>query len=393
MLYDCRMRSPLEIGKTIATARGAWDLDETALAKRADVAPAIVAQAEAGDASVADLAAIARALGGTYDDLTSGRAFWEAPAVAFRNAPTKVDAHVIRQSLLRLAGVGRDRTALATMIDVPKGNTSLQPRHVVEDLVEQAEQLAIETRKALANPCEPIISVRESMRRLGIATVLAQLGCEEVDGMSWRDADGSAFAVANVEARSSGVTALRMTFAHELCHLLFDGTAGRAFGIVEQRTDHGEALEKRANAFAAHFLAPRDAIARFLRERGLRDGQKPTAQHLLALSEHFLIGVEAAAWQLVNTHYWSKDDVYRHKHLATRIPHGEDDAEVLPTDAERIVPLERRGEILELATLALESDRISIGRWREFVGVSANADWSRLLSEREVVHDVEHRST
>lgn len=80
------------------------------------------------------------------------------------------------------------------------------------------------------------------------------------------------------------------SFAHELCHALFDGTKLSHFGLLESRSDLHEACEQRANAFAAHFLAPPEAVLRFLQDRGLREGDKPAAVHVRTLSEHFGMG-------------------------------------------------------------------------------------------------------
>src|SRR5262249_52409853 len=153
-----------------------------------------------------------------------------------------------------------DRAALAALVHLPappEPVAHLTPAPLAADIPAQAEELARRVRGALGEGEEPIASVRQTMRRLGIPTFLTDLGSEAVDGITWRDDEGRAHAAANVRARGGKLTALRMTFAHELCHALFDGSKLAPFGIVEQRTERGEGLEQRANAFAAYLLAPR----------------------------------------------------------------------------------------------------------------------------------------
>ena len=54
--------------------------------------------------------------------------------------------------------------------------------------------------------------------------------------------------------------------------------------------------------------------------------------------------------------------------------------------------IERRGAVLELATLALERGEITVGRWREILGLRPRDDWRGLLAEQQVERDVEQRS-
>lgn len=394
VLQSCVMTAP-PIGNLLTEARAAWSLDETDLAARAALDLESVRAALRGEADVSDLADVARALGGSMDDLLAGARFWEAPAVAFKSAAGRFELPLVRASLLRLSAAARDRAALAALLDLPapaEPIARLEPLPLTEEVTVQAEELAKRVRRALGEGDEPIASIRQAMRRLGVSTFLTDLGSEAVDGLTWRDSEGFACAAANASARGGKLTALRMTFAHELCHALFDGTKLAAFGVVEQRAERAEGLEQRANAFAAHLLAPQDAVLRFLRERGLRAGEKPSAVHVRALSEHFGMGASAVAGHLVSCGVWKKLDMGRHHGLFTRDAIGEDSAELHPSDAEALVPIERRGELLELASMALERGEISVGRWREVLGIRAGGDWRRLLEERQVSCDVEHRS-
>ena len=381
------------IGDLLAEARAAWSIDEADLAARAALDVETVRAALRGEADASDIADVARALGGTLDDVLAGTRFWEAPAVAFKTAAARFELPLVRASVLRVSATARDRAALAAMLDLPAPAVAdLEPVPLAEDVTAQAQALAERVRRALGRGRSAIASVRQAMRRLGIPTFLTDLGSEVVDGLTWRDDAGRACVAANASARGGKLTALRMTFAHELCHALFDGKKLAAFGVIEQRPERAEGIEQRANAFAAHLLAPRGAVLRFLRERGLREGEKPSPVHVRALSEHFAMGTSAVAGHLVSCGVWDKRDMGHYAWLFARDAVGEDNAELHPSDAESIVPIERRGDVLELASMALERGVITVGRWREVLGLRADSEWRRLLDEQLSGHDVEQRS-
>ena len=65
----------------------------------------------------------------------------------------------------------------------------------------------------------------------------------------------------------------RFTIGHELCHILFDRTRAQRIAHVSGSWAP-PGIERRANAFAAYLLMPRDLVVRNL-ERGARiDGEE-----------------------------------------------------------------------------------------------------------------------
>lgn len=389
------MATAEQISSDLQAARAEWRMSEQELAARAQLDIDVAHAALQGDADASDLAALAAALGGTLDDLMAGRNFWAAPATAFKSAPTAAEESLVRAALLRVSSAARDRALLAGMLGLAQVGSDrgpLGPTAVRSDVTDQAEELAVSVRQQLGLGTEPITSIREAMARLGVPTFLTDLGTAAVDGMTWRDEAAQAAAAANTRARGGKLTALRMTFAHELCHVLFDGTKLERFGVVENRSDLADAREQRANAFAAHLLAPRVEVVRFLRERGISEQEKPKASDLRALSEHFVMGVGALAGHLVSIRLWDKTDMAVHHKLFSRSAEGADNGEARPTDAESQVAIERRGDVLDLATRALERGLIGVGRWREILGLGAADEWRNLLEERRVGLDVEQRS-
>jgi Zn-dependent peptidase ImmA (M78 family) len=389
------MISASRIAQSLASARAAWGLSQRQLAFRAGISEAEVRTAErSGRAELSTLMSLASALGGTLDDLLAGHRFWVAPALALKSASGLADPAVLIQGLSRASAAARDYQALASLLELPElwkeRGARLGPLGVEEPVLVQAEQLAERVREELGNPLEPFASVRTAMARLGVATFFTEFAAEEVDGATWRVASSPPCVVANARARSGLVTAARMTFAHELCHALFDRPRQGDVGLVEVRTPRSTAQEQRANAFAAWLLAPREAVRRFLQESGLRPGQVPTQQHLLSLSLHFGMGVEAMANHLVSCGYWTREAVWKNRGLRSPRFASIDDHELHPTPVEALVALERRGALLDLATQALDQGRLTVGRWRELLGLDAMSDWRLLLQERHIEIDTEH---
>ena len=346
-----------------------------------------------GRVPVRVLAELSTALGGTLDDLLSGRAFWEAPGIALK-AVDDVERGQLIVGLARVAAAMRDHRALAETLRKPdlwaqRGNL-LGPRAVEGELVVQAEKLAKEVRLKLDNPIAPLASVRDVLAQLGVVTFFTQFPDEEVDGAMLRFKDASPCVVVAASSSRVGLTtAIRMTLAHELCHALYDRPKAGATGRVDRRSGSGGSkLDRRASAFAAHLLAPREGVQRFLSDGGVQG--KPSEQVLLGLSRHFGLGVQAMAFHLVHLRLWEEDDVRRHEGLRSAPFRSTDDRELESTAAEGRIPLERRGVLLDLATEALAAGQISLGRWQELLRITSEGDTKALLEERHVSVSREH---
>lgn len=390
------MVGPRDIARSLSAARKAWLLSHHQLAVRANIPERDVRVAERSarvDASA--LAALAGALGGSLDDLLSGREFWAAPAIALKSVSNVIDPADVQSGISRVAPAAREVSALAAHLALPdlwaSRGRALGPTGLFGPPVEQAEHLAALVRNKLRiGRWEPLSSIRSTMASLGVATFYTAFATDEIDGAMWQSRGSAPCVAVNARSRRGLLTAFRMTFAHELCHALFDRPKSGDAGRIDTRSQRSSELEQRANAFAAYFLAPRAAVRRFLGDAGISRGNVPTAQHLLALSLHFGVGVEAMAWHLVHCGYWTEDTVAGHSDL--RSPHfaSIDDRDLRPTDAEALVAVERRGHLLDLATQALAEGKISVARWRELLILPATSDWKLILAERHVAPDSEH---
>lgn len=382
------MLEPQQIGRALQRARAAWGLSPAELAQRSAVSEVTVKVAErSGRAQLTDLAALAVALGGSLDDLLAGREFWNAMSIALKTSEASFEFSLVRARVITLANAANIEHALARFLGLPQQwdrGAALGPAGLEDDLTKQAEVLAKKVRQAVGAHNEPISSLRAFSARLGVIAFLTDLGTDAVDGLMWRERGAAPCIAANVAARGGTGTAIRMTFAHELCHALFDRPKAGAIGILEQRTEDAVGREKRANAFAAYLIAPRVAVLESLARLGCRSGDLPTAQHLRSLAQEFGMGIEAMAYHLVNCHVWTIKEALKRKTFSVPYASDDDREYTAPTTAEHMVPLERRGRVLDLATQALALKRISVSRWRELVGLGLHGDWGMLLSERHV---------
>lgn len=387
---------PSSQGDPLRRARDAWGLTVAELARRADLTTTEVEQAERGelvDPSV--LADLAHALGGTFDDLHLGRRFWDAPALAFKQVGEKPIWSALRPGLIRAVRASRLRAELCEILGRPDAWRA-RPKKLVASAVQgypahHGRALAKLVRSELKLGEAPIASVRSLLSRLGVFSVLVDWEeLSDLDGVLLQQQDTTPLIALNVRARGAKTTALRLTAAHELCHALFDRHKKGVAALIES---HGEVAvhpEQRANSFAAHLLAPETAIGRFLREhRAAVDDAEPISRETLrAMSSYFGMGVEALAAHLVNCGVWDESDMARHAGLVSPPFPSPDDREFrVPTTGEKAVPLEQRGEILDMACDALRRGLISAGRWRELLDLWDDQSARVLMAERELSPD------
>jgi Zn-dependent peptidase ImmA (M78 family) len=375
-----------KIAADLALARSEWSLSQLELAHRAKIPVNLLRSIERGrPVETSVISAIAETLGGTSDDVLAGRQFWSAPSIALK-ASALPDSSIVRAALARVSVAARLVAGLNILLDRPdlwlSRGSKLGPTGPFGAPTEQAEKLAKVVRKELGNKQDPLLSVRANVARLGIPTFLSEFASDEIDGAMWQARGESPCIVVNVLARGGLVTAMRMTVAHELCHALFDRPKRGGWGLVEARSENTTRLEKRANAFAAYFLAPRSGVARFLKEAG--SPGKPSAQHLLGLCRHFGMGAEAMARHLQNCGYWAEEDFLANRGAMSPEFSCDDDRESRPLNGEDRAPLEKRGLVLDLATQALERGKINPGRWREIMTLNRWDNWRLLLDARHV---------
>lgn len=133
----------------------------------------------------------------------------------------------------------------------------------------------------------PFASLVAAIERcFGVIVVVADLP-PGVDGLSYEDNDAQVILVAT----TTHPLRQRFTLAHELAHIAF-GDARKA--MLEERMDSVVSTdEKRANTFAAAFLAPAAELREFF-------AQGVAADVFARAVAHFQLSPDALAWRLCN---------------------------------------------------------------------------------------------
>ena len=366
-----------DIGARLRALRDDAHLDEGTAAKAADLSIEEVRAAEEGRPVRARvLVRLAAAYGLTETDLIDS----DPPATTAVSTLLRgvaEDKTELARSLGRLALVCREQTALENVLGItaraavtrfaPAGPPT-EPSYV------QAEFLANQVRQTLSLGSAPIRSMSQLLNELGVRLIWTDKLDEQIRGLSLDDGRVGPSVVINVgKHKHHPWWSLRSTIAHELCHVLFDRIQTAPFGTVSRRKSN-LSIEQRADAFAYYFLAPREGVARFLRESLGRVPQDLDRNDIQAFANHFAIGIEAATWHLKNLGWLS--EAQRSALVKMNYPiEPELDTEspwantALKPFIDKGVELERLG-LAHLAVTALSRGQITEGRLREALGLS-----------------------
>lgn len=219
---------------------------------------------------------------------------------------------------------------------------------------EHGYELARKVRRWLEQESEPLGDLHDLLGlRFGVPVVQATLRTARL----WAATIGTEEARAVIARAGQPPILLRRTLAHELCHVLFDDVSGGT--IVEIDTDdsndRNEPIERRARAFAAEFLVPRDGL---IRKLGVPQHTVDfvNAQHLVAEAARAF----GAPWELVVNHLVNHKWIAQSEPLRRRlIEDGRSPDEVdWPATSQTDWLKVRVGE-------ALEQDAITEGRAHE----------------------------
>ena len=168
---------------------------------------------------------------------------------------------------------GTETEALAMLVDDRGWNHALAP-------YEEGYELAEEIREEIGVPVgERDVNVHRILNELGVEVEEVALDTDSVRGVAIA---GPGFAPAILVNTHSVFNQTwvgrKFTLAHELCHILFDRTRARRLSHVSGPWT-APRTEKRANAFAAMFLASRTATRAVLHEYG-QDRTRESARAL-----------------------------------------------------------------------------------------------------------------
>ncbi|HEX4418305.1 MAG TPA: ImmA/IrrE family metallo-endopeptidase [Kofleriaceae bacterium] len=146
------------------------------------------------------------------------------------------------------------------------------PASLHEEDYEYGYRLAEETLEdATIRPDDAVVDLQPVLSRLKIKTVEIELTDTEIRAISIASPHHQPTIAINRRHRSnSRPFGLRFTLAHELCHILFDRSAGQQLALISGPWAP-IALERRANAFAAMLLMPSEIVRRILAELTVRE--------------------------------------------------------------------------------------------------------------------------
>ncbi|HET7502734.1 MAG TPA: XRE family transcriptional regulator [Kofleriaceae bacterium] len=326
--------------RKLREVREASGLTRAQMADLLDEDEQAVGALEASDGAVDPqlLDRCARAFGLRVERLLSDDAAGAPGSLLFRSLNAEVihelrarRAHFGLGDFLRtasdLAELAKLRTRKGAPASRPLADLGDSPQEVPDtdaELYRRAETLAYETRDRLGLGDTAVPSMIELLEeRLQIPIVWSNPDEVDanIDGASTREPIPAV--LVNLVGGRDCWWRTRMTLAHELCHLLFDalpdsghrrmvmfsphrdpsrdnrGRPRNAFQLPEVL----ERMERRANAFAVHFLAPGRAIRRLVARH---DATSEGAVTLICQS--FCVGRITAINQLCNVFILSKQE-------------------------------------------------------------------------------------
>ena len=205
---------------------------------------------------------------------------------------TKQDVMVLAESLLRLSSPDGDTEAMASRCrNEPAGGSDDPPW-------QQGYALAEELQNDLDGCADAErVDLEAILEHLGVDVAEANLSDESIRGV----------AIAGPRHRSgilwnrnhhfnADAWGVRFTLAHELCHLLFDRSAGQRLAVASGPWAP-PSLEQRANAFAAMLLMPTETV----RSVVVRMNEPiATAQGVSGVAQRLETGFSATLWHLRN---------------------------------------------------------------------------------------------
>lgn len=161
----------------------------------------------------------------------------------------------------------------------------------------EGSQLGEAAYRELADPTATYVDIEEILERLNITYSIDGLSDSSTRAVSLLSEHHGIHIVINGNyLRGTVERVLRFTLAHELGHILFDRARSRRLAVVSGPWAP-QAIEKRANAFAAAFLMPEELIERHSRTLGRRPWRRDTA---INLAQHLRVSLSSLADRMYN---------------------------------------------------------------------------------------------
>lgn len=280
----------MTIGRRIREARRDAGLTQRELAERmADLDHTAVSKIETGRRRVAshELFDLAEALGVTTSQLVGAPTQTQTLAVAGRlstgGQPAFLGAAIERvRQILEMDDLlgrvaGQAAATVPPSVDRPAGGKAWT----------QGRALAAAARRALDLGTGPVASLGTLLETRFGAHVVSQPIGGNVHGLCVHDGHVTVVLVNS----NDGWARQRYTVAHELAHILMDDL--KTFEVTWD-AERDDVCERRAESFAAYFLAPDAGLREAVAGRSVNEGI------VAELMDYFGMSLESMCWRLVN---------------------------------------------------------------------------------------------
>ncbi|KYF53712.1 hypothetical protein BE04_03840 [Sorangium cellulosum] len=320
------------VGRRLREARETHHVERATLARDASVPEDVLARLEAGEAvpiSTAALARVERRLKLSPTALWADTPHEEiALSFHFRHASVPDFFHADEDAAREALTIARDVEGLEERLDrpaplkrvhwfreAPVGHNASADGYArawrLRDILHQKNFLDSPT-SPLPDPLETLVE-----EAFGVPVIEKPLHSPSVLAVTVKDrASGLAAILLNTAAKG-GLQPLRrrVDLAHEICHLLFDeprDDIGLWIDVAEDQEEdaprrQGDAVEKRARAFAAELLLPKLGLHRLLGRPQVRARElKPAVELVQRAREHYGTTIELTSYHLYNVGYIEK---------------------------------------------------------------------------------------
>jgi Zn-dependent peptidase ImmA (M78 family) len=171
---------------------------------------------------------------------------------------------------------------------------------------EQGYELALEVLEEVSQLATDNLSLDMDsvLAALGVDVRDLQLSDRTIRGLAVAGSDFRPGICVNESHEANGYpSGRRFTLAHEFCHLLFDREAGRRLAIASGPWAPRD-VERRANAFAAMLLMPRDLVVNVIKELTVK---LETKEGVALVAKHLGASFDATLWHLTNLGFLDDD--------------------------------------------------------------------------------------
>ncbi|WP_437835480.1 ImmA/IrrE family metallo-endopeptidase [Sorangium sp. So ce1153] len=375
------------VGRRLRAAREARHLERATLARDAHVSEDVLARLEAGEAvpvSTAALARVERRLKLTPTALWADTPREEtALSLHFRHASVpdffSADEAAAREALM----IARDVEGLEERLGRPAPlkradwfREAQVGHNASADGYARAWRLRdiLHQKNLLDSPTAPLPDPLETLveEAFGVPVVEKPLHSSSVLAVTVKDrVSGLAAILLNTASEwGTHLPRSRVDLAHEVCHLLYDEPRediGLWIDVIEDQEDdaprrQGDAVEKRARAFAAELLLPKLGLHQLLGRPLVRARElTPAVEMVRRAREHYGTTIELTSYHLYNVGYIEK---YLLEEIQKTVP-----------SLSHAAPSARETLLSRRVREALSAGLISAMRARELLDISA---WDEL---------------